>query len=133
MQERQSQHFEPKATEGLIPELNREGFVILEDNNSFLGRLGKFFADKIKPTTRKIVVPASVVLLSVTAFACSQGEASVNNVQISYLPTATMMSEIGEPEAIRRTSPPARVTDESNITFPARLQLPEGTRVVIGK
>lgn len=132
MPEKEPQHFESTTIENSVTELNQNGFVVLESNNSFLGRFGKFFIDKLKPAGKRIAIPASLVLLAVTA-ACSRGEASVNNIKSSDLPTATTISEIGEPQVVRRSSPPARITNESVINLPAELQMPEGTSVVIGK
>lgn len=133
MKEREPQQIEELVTaENLVSKLNRNGFAVLEANDSFLGRLGEFFTDKLKPVSKRIAIPASVVLFAVTAAACSSGEASVNSVHNSDLSSATRISEIGQPEAIRRNSPPARVTTESVINLPKELPLPEGTSVVIG-
>ena len=73
------------------------------------------------------------LLLVLLAASCSRSEASVSAYKDKNLPTATITSEIGEPEVIRRDSPPARLTDENAIILPEDLQLPEGIRVVVGR
>lgn len=131
MRERKPQHLEFTTIENSVSELHENGFAVLKGDDSFLGRFGKFFTDKLTPASRRVALPASVVLF-IVASACSQGEAGVNNVQTSDLPTATRTSEIGGPEVIRRNSPPARITNKSTIVLPAELQMPEGTSVIIG-
>lgn len=133
MKETAPQHTEELTTrETLVPELNKNGFVILENNDSFLGRIGKLFADRVSPTAKRVAIPVSAVLLTIAVAACSKGEASVNNVEVSYLPTPTLMSQVDGHEPIRRTSAPARITKDSEINLPKELKIPEGTRIVIG-
>ncbi len=123
---------ELKTAELVVSELNNNGFVSLEGNDSFLGRIGDFFTDKVKPAAKRVAIPASAALLLVTAAACSQGEASVDSVKSLDLPDPTRISEVSQPEAARRTSPPARITKDSIAKLPKELQIPEGTQVIIG-
>ena len=132
MPEIEPQHKELTTIDDFVPELNQNGFVILHADNSFFGRFGKFFIDSLKPASKRVALPAFVVLLTI-ATACSKEEVGVSDAQTSDLPAVTRISEIAEPEAIRRSSPPARITDQSVINLPEELQLPEGTSVVIGK
>lgn len=122
---------ELKTPQAIISELNSDGFVVLEVRDSFLGKLGNFFADKVKPAATRVALPASVVLLTVAA-ACSSGESNASDIQTSNLSEVPAISEAGNPEPPRRNNPPARITEDSIINLPKELPIPEGTRIVIG-
>lgn len=93
MPEREPEYQGYKLIKEITSELNQEGIVVLETNDSFLGRVGKLFSEKIKPAGKRITLPASAVILIVAA-ACADSESQPTPTPTSTLePTATYTPE----------------------------------------
>src|SRR3990167_814824 len=110
MLEREPQIQDLKPIQEITSGLNQEGIVVLEINDSLLGRVGKLFSEKIKPVGKRIALPTSVVILAIAA-ACSRGETGQS------IPPEAIQTTIPDLVIQRFPYQPDEITDNLSDSF----------------